>query len=169
MKKQLITAIACAGLLTAGSLAMAGQPSPNAAEGRANAAQGKENAGKPSPRAAEKANNGSAKAKVKSEQSKAPPKVRIAHCGCNYDGSGLEWKHIRVSTRAVGHLNHTEGSEVTCINDLEEEVYYTRGFADCRISEGVDANNIGGLLDCDPEPDVQTSCTAEEAEEEAEE
>jgi len=86
-----------AGLLTAGSLAMAGQPSPNAAEGRANAAQGKENAGKPSPRAAEKANNGSAKAKVKSEQSKAPPKVRIAHCGCNYDGSGLEWKHIRVS------------------------------------------------------------------------
>ena len=168
MKKQLITAIACAGLLTAGSLALAGQPSPNAAEGSANAGQGKENAGKPSPRAAEKGNNGAANKKAKSDKSKNNPKVRIAHCGCNYDGSGLEWKHIRVSTRAVGHLKHTAGSDVTCINDLEEEVSYTRGFADCRISDGVESNNIGGLPDCVEVPAVQTSCTAEEAAEETE-
>jgi hypothetical protein len=155
MKNQLIATFAFLSILTTGGLALAGQPSPNAAEGSANAGQGKENAGKPSPRAAERLNNSAKKGQ-------GNPKVQIAHCGCNYDGSGLEWKHISVSTKAKGHLNHTVDSQVTCINDLEEEVTYTRGYADCRISDGEPSNNIGGLLDCEPVPDVSTSCEAEE-------
>ena len=155
MKKQLIAIFAFSSILTTGSLALAGQPSPNAAEGRANAGQGSENAGNPSPKANEHSTNAATKGT-------GNPKVQIAHCGCNYDGSGLEWKHIRVSTKAKGHLRHTVDSQVTCINDLKEEVAFTRGYADCRISDGEPSNNIGGLLDCDPVPEVSTSCEAEE-------
>ena len=85
-------------------------------------------------------------------------KVQIAHCGCNYDGSGLEWKHIRVSTKAKGHLSHTVDSSATCIY-LDEEVTYLRGVDDCLISDEP-SNNIGGLEVCEPVPEIQTSCEA---------
>jgi hypothetical protein len=147
MNNHLITNLVFASMLTASSLALAGQPSPNAAEGRANAGQGKDNAGKPSPRAEEHSGNAGKKAG-------GHPKVRIAHCGCNYDRSGLEWKHIRVSTKAKGHLRHIVDSEVSCINNLDEEVFYTRGFDDCRISDEP-SNNIGGLARCDDPGDLE--------------
>ena len=133
MNNHLITNLVFASMLTASSLALAGQPSPNAAEGRANAGQGKDNAVK---------------------KAGGHPKVQIAHCGCNYDRSGLEWKHIRVSTKAKGHLRHTVDSEASCINDLDEEVFFTRGFDDCRISDEP-SNNIGGLARCDDSTDLE--------------
>jgi hypothetical protein len=147
MNNHLITNLVFASMLTASSLALAGQPSPNAAEGRANAGQGKDNAGKPSPRAEERSGNAQ-------QNAGGNPKVQIAHCGCNYDGNGLEWKHIRVSTNAKGHLKHTASSEANCINVLEEEVPYTRGFDDCRISDEP-SNNIGGLARCDDPEDLE--------------
>lgn len=153
MKNPLITGILCASLMTAGGLVLAApspNASPNATEGKENAGQGKENSGQRSPQAGEKSSNAGGGGN---------PKVEIAHCGCNYDGSGLEWKHIRVSTRARGHLRHKAGSEATCIL-LDEEVSYIRGADDCRISYDVPSNNIGGLADCAPVPEVQTSCAA---------
>jgi hypothetical protein len=147
MNSHLITNLVFASMLTAGSLALAGQPSPNAVEGRANAEQGKGNAGQPSPRAEKRSGN-------VGQNAGGRPKVQIAHCGCNYDRSGLEWKHIRVSTKAKGHLRHTVDSEASCINDLDEEVFYTRGFDDCRISDEP-SNNIGGLARCDDPEDLE--------------
>jgi len=147
MNKHLLTNIVFASMLTASSLALAGQPSPNAAEGRDNAGQGKDNAKKPSPTAEERSSS-------KRQNTGSNPKVQIAHCGCNYNGSGLEWKHIRVSTKARGHLRHTVDSDASCINELEEEVLYTRGFDDCRISDEA-SNNIGGLARCDDPDDVE--------------
>lgn len=154
MKKQLTACIVGAYLMSVGNLGLAApspNASPNATEKSANACQGKENARQRSPKATEKSNG---------NHGGGNPKVQIAHCGCNYDGSGLEWKHIRVSTRAKGHLRHTVDSSATCIY-LEEEVTYVRGFDDCRISNGEPSNNIGGLADCEPVPEVQTSCEAE--------
>lgn len=152
-KKLLVAAICVASISITGHVFAAPSPnaSGNATEKKANAGQGKANSGQQSPKAGEKANNGNAGNN---------PKVEIAHCGCNYDGSGLAWKHIRVSTRAKGHLKHTAGSSATCIY-LDEEVSYTRAAADCRISNGEPSNNIGGLLDCEPVPAIGDSCTAE--------
>lgn len=175
MKKYLITSFVFASMLTASSLALAGQPSPNAEEGRANAGQGKDNAKKPSPRAGERSDNGGGNAGSNAGgNAGGNPKVEIAHCGCNYNGSGLEWKHIRVSTNARGHLRHTVDSDARCIDEMDEEVLYTRGFDDCRISNEP-SNNIGGLARCDdpadpedPEdnvdtvPEIGTSCEAVE-------
>lgn len=153
MKNPLLTGILCACLVSSGGIALAASSpnaSPNATERSENAGQGIENAGQPSPLAGANENSGN---------SLGNPKVQIAHCGCNYDGSGLEWKHIRVSTHAKGHLNHVAGSTANCIY-LDEQVTYTRGADDCRISDGDPSNNIGGLEDCDPVPEVQTSCEA---------
>ena len=161
MNKHLITNFVFASMLTASSLALAGQSSPNAAEGRNNAGQGRDNAGQPSPNAAEGRDNTVQLSPGAEEPSRnagknagGNPKVQIAHCGCNYDGSGLEWKHIRVSTKAKGHLRHTVDSEASCINDLDEEVFFTRGFDDCRISDEP-SNNIGGLARCDDSTDLE--------------
>ncbi|MEH6519501.1 MAG: hypothetical protein V7742_22725 [Halioglobus sp.] len=153
MKKQFVTSIVTACLISVGGFAVAA-PSPNASsnatEKSNNAGQGKDNAGRQSAKAGKKRNNAGGG---------GGPKVEIAHCGCNFDGSGLEWKHIKVSTNARGHLRHTADTSATCIY-LDEEVSYLRGADDCRISNGEESNNIGGLLDCEPVPDIQTSCTA---------
>lgn len=157
MRNPLVNGILCACLLVSAGATMATpspNASPNATEGSANAGQGSGNAGQRSPRAGGNANGGNG------GNGGGNPKVEIAHCGCNSDGSGLEWKHIRVSTRAVGHLKHVEGESALCIY-LDEEVFYERGADDCRISYGEASNNIGGLADCDPIPEVQTSCEAE--------
>lgn len=153
MKKLLITGIASTCLIFGGMAFAAPSPnaSANAIEKSANAGQGKENSGQKSARAGEKSSNRGGGG--------GNPKVQIAHCGCNFDGSGLEWKHIRVSTKAKGHLRHTADSSATCIY-LDEEVSYVRGADDCRISNGEESNNIGGLDDCEPVPEIQTSCEA---------
>ena len=156
MNKHVITNFLLATMLTASSVALAGQPSPNAAERGANSEQRKDNAKQRSPRAEERARNSEKTSRNNN------PKVEIAHCGCNYDGSGLEWKHIRVSTNAKGHLRHTAESEAGCINDIDEEVFFTRGYDDCRTSDEP-SNNIGGLEPCEPLPVVGTSCQIEEA------
>jgi hypothetical protein len=154
MKKQLIIGVMCACFVSAADLSFAA-PSPNASsnatEKKANAGQGKLNAGQRSPKAGEKNNNAGGGGN---------PKVEIAHCGCNYDGSGLAWKLIKVSTRAKGHLKHTAGSSATCIY-LDEEVSYVRAADDCRTSEEA-SNNIGGLESCDTVPAIDENCTAEE-------
>ena len=155
MKKQLIIGVMCACFASAGGLSFAG-PSPNASnnatEKKANAGQGKLNAGQRSAKAGDKNNNAGGGGN---------PKVEIAHCGCNYDGSGLAWKLIKVSTRAKGHLKHTAGSSATCIY-LDEEVSYVRGAADCRIANGEPPNTISELEDCDIVPAVDESCAADQ-------
>ena len=163
MKKRVVAGLFCAYFVSAGGLVLAA-PSPNASnnaiEARANAGQGRDNAGQPSPMAISSRPSPDANNHNSNANSGGNPKVQIAHCGCNYDGSGLQWKHINVSTRAKGHLRHTAGSSATCIY-LEEEVSYVRGADDCRISNGEPSNNIGGLEDCDPVPELATSCEAE--------
>lgn len=153
MKKQLITGLVGVCLISVGSLVLAA-PSPNASanatEKSANAGQGKNNSGNRSPKAVEKSSNAGGGGN---------PKVQIAHCGCNYDGSGLEWKHIKVSTKAKGHLRHKVDSSASCIY-LDEEVTYLRGGEDCRISDEP-LDNIGGLENCEPVPEIQTNCEAE--------
>lgn len=92
-----------------------------------------------------------------------PEKVRIAHCGCNDDGTDLVWKHVRVSTRAKGHLNHAAWSEerpkmVGCLNaDESEENLLRRAAGDCRLSgEEYNIEKGDGLPDCvDPEAEEQ--------------
>ena len=161
MKKQLITGIIGACLISTSGIALSA-PSPNASanatEKNANAGRGKENAGQRSPRAGEK--NNAPGEKNNNAGGGGNPKVQIAHCGCNFDGSGLEWKHIRVSTRAKGHLWPVADTSATCIH-LDEEVNYFRGADDCRISNGEPSNNIGGLEDCEPVPEIQANCEAE--------
>ena len=92
-----------------------------------------------------------------------PQKVRIAHCGCNSDGTDLVWKHIKVSTNAKGHLNHLAWSEerpkdVGCLNaDESEENLLQRAAGDCRLSgEEYNIKKGDGLPDCvDPEAEEQ--------------
>ena len=92
-----------------------------------------------------------------------PQKVRIAHCGCNDDGTDLVWKHIRVSTRAKGHLNHAAWSDqrpkmVGCLNaDENEENLLRRAAGDCRLSdEQYNIEKGDGLPDCvNPDAEVQ--------------
>ena len=59
-----------------------------------------------------------------------------------------------LSTKARGHLKHTADSDARCINDMDEEVMYTRGFDDCRISDEP-SNNLGGLARCDNPEDIE--------------
>ena len=143
--KQLLVGIACAGLLASATTALAGKGSGKSSEC-------------------------SASAKEKKEK---PQKVRIAHCGCNSDGSDLVWKHLRVSTRAKGHLKHGPYSdenprEVGCAvpdtGEGETEVLFKRAVSDCRLAD--QENNIGslgGLADCAAEgeldPEVGSSCS----------
>ena len=78
---------------------------------------------------------------VEKEKPEKPEKVRIAHCGCNADGSDLVWKHIQVSTRAIGHLKHLASTEerpkqVGCLNAEETaETLRLRAAGDCRLVE----------------------------------
>ena len=96
-------------------------------------------------------------------QPEKPQKVRIAHCACNDDGTDLVWKHIRVSTRAKGHLNHSAWSEerpkmVGCLNaDETEENLLRRAAGDCRLSgEQYNIEKGDGLPDCvNPDAEVQ--------------
>jgi hypothetical protein len=104
-----------------------------------------------------------------------PGKVRIAHCGCNSDGTDLVWKHIRVSTKAVGHLKHQRfddidpnpiGCVATNTAGEEVEILHKRSAADCRLVEDGNDKNIGtgiGLGECpqDPFPETGTSCSVD--------
>jgi hypothetical protein len=148
-KLQVASSILAATLMASG-VAVNAEPSPNASpnawESFVNAEQGKGNSGQPSPKATQSGGNAG-----------NPGKVSIAHCGCSSDGYSLEWKHLQVSSRAVGHLNHTEGTEVGCVDDIGVETLLTRGGSDCRISEEP-ANTISTFLECEIVPEAFSNC-----------
>lgn len=163
--KQLLISIACVSVLGSAVTAFAaGRPEtvgPPETAGRP------EGVGRPETAGECAANGGEHPAK--------PGKVRIAHCGCNFDGTDLVWKHISVSTNALGHLKHqrfddSDPDPVGCLalNTAGEEVeiLHKRDAADCRLVEEGNENNIGtgvGLVDCpqNPFPEVGTSCSVD--------
>ena len=74
---------------------------------------------------------------IQSEASDTKDKVSIAHCGCNSDGNGLEWKVLNVSNNAKGHRNHVEGHDTFCsgVDDEGNDSLnsFSRGADDCAI------------------------------------
>lgn len=155
-KKLQVASLVLSGTLMTYGVAVTADPSsnasPNAWEKFLNSTQGKGNSGQPSPKASQ--GGGSA---GNSGTSGNAGKVSIAHCGCSSDGYSLEWKHLQVSSRAVGHLTHIAGTEIGCVDDIGVETLLTRGGDDCRIGEEP-ANNIGGLPDCDIVPEAFSNC-----------
>ena len=76
-----------------------------------------------------------------------PAKERLFHCGCNYNGTGLEWVGLNVSKKAKGHGNHQAGDSEACYNRYSYQwVEYIRGWDDCEEEYGP---NIYGVGDCD--------------------
>ena len=74
------------------------------------------------------------------------PKELLFHCGCNDNGTGLEWVALNVSNKAKGHANHQEGDTEACYNTYSYEwEEYTRGWDDCEEEYGP---NIYGVGDC---------------------
>ena len=89
-------------------------------------------------------------------------KAALMHCGCNSDGTGLEWNYLVVSSKSKGHRKHQAGDIVECyVPDVDEDVLegtYTRDDKDCTIDEGT-------LLEVDqcgsPVPMAGESCGSE--------
>jgi hypothetical protein len=151
--KQLLAIITCLGVL--------GWTATSNAAGRPETAGPPEHAGACSANA--------------DERPEKPGKVLIAHCGCNEEGTDLVWKHIKVSTKALGHLKHkrfddSDPRPVGCIalNSAggEVELLHKQETDDCRLVEEGNNNIIGtgvGLPDCaiNPAPELGGSCSIE--------
>lgn len=79
-------------------------------------------------------------------------KETVFHCGCNYDGTGLEWQELNINVNAgkdkpAGHANHVAGNLESCYDELEVFVGdYFRGYRDCEDPDvGAD---VPGVAEC---------------------
>ncbi len=86
------------------------------------------------------------------------PKTDVAHCGCNADGSDLEWVYLSVSTKSKGHKQHDAGDLEDCDDEFDEFVdTYERDFDDCILFNGA---VLDGVVDCAPEDPIEgDSCS----------
>jgi hypothetical protein len=85
------------------------------------------------------------------------PKTGVAHCGCNLDGTDLEWVFLDVSAKSKGHKQHLDGDLEDCSDQFEAFVgTYERDFNDCTL---VGEGSLGGVVACDPNPVEGASCS----------
>ncbi len=88
------------------------------------------------------------------------PKTDVAHCGCNFDGSDLEWVFLSVSVKSKGHQQHDATDLEDCFDPTTGAVVdtYTRASDDCILSGGP---TLPGVFACDPVPTEGVSCSAD--------
>ena len=93
-----------------------------------------------------------------------PPhgKATIRHCGCVLDANnvvGMAYVDVNVSSRAVGHRQHTEGTVDSCVGEDGVTLFdFTRTGSDCQLS----GPSVSGVDQCgDTPPDPGSSCGTE--------
>jgi hypothetical protein len=90
----------------------------------------------------------------------APPvKAAICHCGCVLDANdvvGMAYVDINVSSRAVGHRQHDQGTVDSCVNsDGTGTEDFMRTGSDCQLS----GPPVAGVDQCgDTPPEAGSSC-----------
>jgi hypothetical protein len=85
------------------------------------------------------------------------PKTDVAHCGCNFDGTDLEWVFVSVSVNSKGHKQHDAGDLEDCYDEAGAYVdTYERDFDDCILFDGT---VLDGVFDCADDPIEGTSCS----------
>lgn len=68
------------------------------------------------------------------EHAGPPGFVRLLHCGCNADATGMEFVEITVTTRSRGHLNHVSGSIDSCAPEGSDLFLdFVREMSDCQL------------------------------------
>ena len=72
-------------------------------------------------------------------------KTDIAHCGCNADGSDLEWQFLSVSKNSKGHRQHEDYDEENCYVDDVLIGMYLRQYDDCILTPG---QTLEGVDEC---------------------
>jgi hypothetical protein len=88
------------------------------------------------------------------------PKVDVAHCGCNDDGTDLVWTFLSVSVKSRGHQQHDAGDLEDCVDEAGAVVdTFVRGADDCVL---FGEEPINGVAICvEPIPVEGESCAAE--------
>jgi len=85
------------------------------------------------------------------------PKTDVAHCGCNFDGSDLEWVFLSVSVKSKGHQQHDAGDMEECFDAADMPVdTYERAFDDCILLDGT---LLPGVADCAADPIAGDTCS----------
>ena len=84
-------------------------------------------------------------------------KTVVAHCGCNFDGTDLEWVFLDVNTNSKGHQQHLDGDLEDCFDEFAVFVdVYERDFDDCGL---IGETNLPGVSTCNPDPVEGASCS----------
>ncbi|MGD8643819.1 MAG: hypothetical protein PVI15_06000 [Chromatiales bacterium] len=76
------------------------------------------------------------------------PKATVMHCGCNVDGTDLEYTTIAISSRSKGHDAHVAGSIDSCFDGVDTYTDFIRLGDDCQI----DGPPLGDPIDACVEP-----------------
>ncbi len=86
-----------------------------------------------------------------------PGKTVVAHCGCNFDGTDLEWVFLDVSTKSKGHQRHLDGDFESCNDESGSFVdIYERDFDDCDL---IGEDGLGGVATCGTDPIEGDPCS----------
>ncbi|MDH3635884.1 MAG: hypothetical protein OES20_14380 [Gammaproteobacteria bacterium] len=86
----------------------------------------------------------------KPEKPAKPTKITILHCGCSDSGDALVMKEISVSSKSLGHQNHSTSSVESCdVIDEDGNVTATNNFSRVAPDCIVEPEGRLGFLSCD--------------------